>query len=351
MTGQIAQNTNKSAMPTAILQQQVMSDDGSFHEVPTLDLGAYLDGDLAARDSLAEQLRYIQENIGFYYVINHGIPRAPIDRAYKALQEFCALPMEEKLKLKIDHNSVGYIPPESTVYVTSIVNKNTEKDLNETITLARERTPDHPHIKAGYRFCGPNPWPEQLPEFKEAMIDYQNTLSRLGYAMLPLYALALGKPADFFDPFFAEPTWWTRNAHYPPARAKDNQFGIAPHCDHSFMTLLPISEVPGLEILTPEGDWLVAKPVKDSIIVNTGEFLNRWTNGRFMATPHRVVPPQKDRYSMAMFFNPSPDTVAEPLDTCVSEDNPAKYEPISMHDYMCWYIDTNYKRDAGGVQA
>ena len=210
--------TGRTTPPVAL--ETVTGDDGKFHDIPTLDLGGYLAGDTAARDELAAQLRYIQENIGFYYVVNHGIDRGPIDAAYAALEEFCALPMEEKLKVKINENSVGYIPPESTVYVTSVINENTEKDLNETITLARERAPDHPHIRAGYRFCGPNPWPESLPRFKTAMVDYQNEMSKLGFAMLPLYALALDKPADFFDPYFTEPTWWTRNAHYPPGQGQ-----------------------------------------------------------------------------------------------------------------------------------
>ena len=51
---------------------------------------------------------------------------------------------------------------------------------------------------------------------------------------------------------------------------------------------------------------------------------------------------------MALFFNPSPDTIAEPLDTCVGPDNPAKFEPISIYDYMCWYVDRNYPPEAGG---
>ena len=86
------------------------------------------------------------------------------------------------------------------------------------------------------------------------------------------------------------------------------------------------------------------------MLVNTGEFLNRWTNGQFIPTPHRVVPPETDRYSIATFFNPSPETVAVPLETCCSKDNPARYEPMSLIDYVCWYIDTNYQRDAGGKQ-
>lgn len=319
--------------------------------IPTLDLGPYLAGSNEARDELALELRRIQENIGFYVVVNHGIPQEPIERGYEALRAFFALPLEEKLKVKINATSVGYVPIRSTVYVTSKFNRNTKKDLNETITLARERPADDPDIQRGLRFVGPNQWPEGLPGFREAMIGYQEALAALGFAMLPLYALALELPSDYFDPYFTRPTWWTRNTYYPAVEPEENQYGISPHSDHGFITLLPMSQVAGLEILSPEDQWIPATPVDGGIIVNTGEFLNRWSNGRFLATPHRVVPPREDRYSMAMFFNPNPDTLATPLETCVSSERPAAFEPVSMIDYMCWYIDSNYKREAGGIQA
>ena len=318
--------------------------------IPTLDLGPYLAGSTKVRDELAHELRRIQENIGFYVVINHGVSQALIEQGYDALRRFFSLPLEDKLKIKINEKSVGYVPIRSTVYVTSKFNKNTRKDLNETITIARERPADDPDIQRGLRFVGPNQWPEGLIGFRDAMIAYQEALSVLGYAMLPLYARALNLPDDYFDPYFTRPTWWTRNAYYPAIEPQDNQFGISPHSDHGFITLLPMSDVTGLEILSPRGEWISATPVKNGIIVNTGEFLNRWSNGRFLATPHRVVPPKKDRYSMAMFFNPNPDTLAVPLESCVSPENPAVFEPVTMIDYMGWYIDNNYKREAGGSQ-
>ena len=319
-------------------------------EIPTLDLGAYLSGDIEAREHLAQTLRQVQEKIGFYVVVNHGVPLDPIERAYDALREFFALSLEQKLRLRIDERSVGYIPVGTTVYVTSKININTKPDLNETITLARERAPDDPAIQQGLRFVGPNPWPESLPHFREAMIVYQEALSKLGYAMLPLYARALDLPADYFAPYFTEPMWWTRNTYYPAVEPEENQFGISPHSDHSFITLLPLSQVAGLEILLPSGGWLPAAPMNGGILVNTGEFLNRWSNGRFLATPHRVVAPTQDRYSMAMFFNPNADTVAAPLATCISDENPPAFEPVTMLEYMSWYIDSNYKRESGGRQ-
>lgn len=325
-----------------IFDHRTVSKSDRFEEIPVLDMGPYLAGEEGAREHLANNIRFIQETVGFYAVINHGVTRKILDNAYGALERFFALPVEDKVKLKFDESSVGYIAPKSTVYKTSTINKNTKQDLNETLALALERPADHPYLERGLRFVGPNKWPDNVPGFRDEIVEYQQALVALGKNLVPLYALALDKPADYFDRDFEEPVVWVRNAHYPPVAAEDNQFGIAPHSDHGFMTILPLSEVPGLEVQTRDGEWLAAQPITDGIVVNTGEFLNRWSNGRFIATPHRVVPPADHRYSMAMFFNPGPDVVAAPLDTCCSPDNPPQYDPVSLIDYVCWYIDQNY---------
>jgi isopenicillin N synthase-like dioxygenase len=321
-----------------------------FNDIPILDMGPYLAGVAGARERLADNIRFIQETIGFYVIVNHGIDRPIIDDAYTALAQFFALPIEDKMKLKFGASSVGYIAPKSTVYVTSKINENTKQDLNETLALALERPADHPYLLDGVRFTGPNPWPDGLPGFRDPIVTFQEAMLDLGRLMVPLYALALEQPVDAFDQYFEEPIQWTRNSHYPAVEPEENQFGISPHSDHSFMTLLPLSDVPGLQVLTRGGAWLPAEPVANGIIVNTGEFLNRWTNGRFIASPHRVVPPTEDRYSMAVFFNPAPETVAAPLENCCSPENPAQYEPVSMIDYVSWYIDRNYSTEFGGLQ-
>ncbi len=260
------------------------------------------------------------------------------------------LPVEEKMKYKINHLSVGYVPAKSTKYITSIINENTKKDLNETLITALDRPDDHPLIQAGTRFVGPNQWPAGLEGFRDAIVDYQQDIVALGRKLLPIFAVALELAPDYFDKYFEDPVMWSRNAHYPAVEPEENQYGIAPHSDHSFLTMLPTTEVPGLQILTPEKQWIDAKYIDEGILVNTGEFLNRWSNGRFIPTPHRVIPPETDRLSIATFFNPSPDTMSNALESCVSDANPAQYEPMSLMDYVCWYIDTNYQRDAGGTQ-
>lgn len=328
-----------------------MQNPDKYTKIPTLDIGPYLSGEEGALEELAAKVAHIQENIGFLMLVNHGLDLAKLKAVYDKLKAFFALDMETKLKYKINDLSLGYIPPESTIYVSSKINKNTKKDLNETLTLALDRPLDHPLVQEKTRFVGPNQWPSEIDGLQEAVSAYQREILDLGRKLLPIYAVALDQAPEFFDEFFTDPVMWSRNAHYPAVEAEENQFGIAPHCDHSFLTILPISEVSGLQVLTPDEQWVDAEYVEGGVLVNTGEYLNRWSNGRFMATPHRVIPPKEDRYSVATFFNPDPDTVAVPLDTCVSDDNPAQYDPIKLMDYVSWYIDTNYKNDSGGKQA
>lgn len=322
-------------------------------EIPILDLGPYLAGQEGAAREVAETLTWIQEEIGFYYIVNHGIAPAVIVAAYDQVEKFHDLPLAQKLKLQVNERSVGYVPIRSTVYVTSDVNDNTRKDLNENFRLVRERPDDHPSIRAGRRFNGPNQWPspELLPDFRSAMLAYYNAMENLAFRMLSLYALALGLDENYFDKMFTDPLWLTRNVHYPPEEAEENQFGISPHTDHGFITLLPISKVPGLEVKCQEGGWIPARYVEDALIVNSGDFMKMWTNERFIATPHRVLAPAEDRYISAFFYNPNWDARCDPLPGCAGPENPPKYQAVTMLDHVCNYVDRNYTQSAGGQQA
>ncbi|MBO6781761.1 MAG: isopenicillin N synthase family oxygenase [Alphaproteobacteria bacterium] len=324
----------------------ILPEDLAQEEIPILDLGPFLAGEEGALERLATELRHAQEDVGFYFIVNHGVPPELIARSQKNLRRFFALPDDVKRAMP------SYVPPKSTIYVSSTVNENTKPDLNEMLRIVRERPADHPAIVAGLKSHGPNHWPDEdlLPGWKEEMLEYYQAMEDLGRSMLPLYARALDMPADHFDGMFDDPVWTTRNQHYPAVEAEDNQFGIAPHRDHGFLTLLPVVDVPGLQIRTADDRWLSVDNIEGAIIVNTGEFLNRWTNGRFMATPHRVLPPQKDRYSLAFFYNPSWDAVADPLPTCVSEDNPARFKPVRFQDYRDWYLTQNYLHEGGEIR-
>jgi isopenicillin N synthase-like dioxygenase len=327
--------------------ESILPEDLADEEIPILDMAPFLAGEDGALEILAAELRHAQENVGFYFIINHGVPQKLLSRTNNNLIRFFDMSDETKRSFP------NYVPPLSTIYVSSTVNENTKPDLNEMLRMVRERPADHPAIKAGLTSHGPNHWPAEdlLPGWKAEMLEYYDAMENLGSRMLPLYARALDMPADYFDGLFDDPVWTTRNQHYAAVEAEENQFGIAPHRDHGFLTLLPVAAEAGLQIGKADGSWLPVSNIEGAIIVNTGEYLNRWTNGRFMATPHRVIPPKNDRYSLAFFYNPTWDTVSDTIPSCMSEDNPPQFKPVRFQDYRDWYLTQNYLNVDGETRA
>tara|TARA_A100001037_G_scaffold209362_1_gene187581 strand:+ start:1797 stop:2822 length:1026 start_codon:yes stop_codon:yes gene_type:complete len=311
--------------------------------MPMVDICAYRTGEPGALEQAAADIHAIQRGLGVYYLENHGVDQGLIDAAFDQLEIFFALPMEQKLELKVDRHQLGYVPPHASVMKTALTDANRLPDTNEGLSFMRERAPDHPKVVSGARFNGLNRWPEGLSDFREIFLRYHAAMEELGHSLLPVYALALGKPPEFFDQHFTEAHFYNRNSHYPAVKAQDGQQSIGAHTDHNFMALLPMSKVPALEIERPSGGWIPAPVVPGAIVVNTGEFLNRWSNGLFRAIPHRVIIPTEDRYALTFHYNPADETVAEPLDTCVTPDNPPRFEAKTFIRHMTDYIDASYK--------
>jgi len=312
--------------------------------IPILDLAPYLAGEPGADVRLAAELRRACEEIGFYFIIGHGVPQDLIGAAFAETARFHAEPLADKMRLLINDHMIGYLPLGYSIFRSSTINRNTRHDLNEALFIRRERAPDDPDVVMGKRWRGLNQWPAGLPGFRDTMLGYFRTMEALARQLLPIYALALDLPREYFLPLFEGAHINLRLSHYPgDAAAEDNQFGIAPHADAGFMTLLPQSAVPGLEIRTKAGDWLAAPSRAGSYLVNTGDTLNRWTNGRFLSTPHRASNRSgRERYAMPFFYDPNTDTMIRCLSTCEGPGNPPKYPPQTYGEFYAWFIARNY---------
>jgi isopenicillin N synthase-like dioxygenase len=312
--------------------------------IPVLDVSRYIAGDMGDLARLGAQLRHAFENVGFWYLRGHGIPRSLIDATFAECARFHAQSLERKLASRINQHNIGYMPMGGSTARGFKVNHNTKPSVNEAFFLRRERTPDDPDVIAGKRFRGLNQWPADLPGFRETAVAYMAAMEALGKKLVRIYAVALDLPADYFDPMFAEPNMIQRFTHYPARpNYEENEFSIAPHTDSGFMTLLAPSEVPGLQIRLPDGVWIDAPPDPDAFVVNGGDILKRWTNDRFLSTPHRALNVSgRARYAIPFFFDTHPDTVIACLPTCRSPGNPPKYEPITYDQYALWYARRNY---------
>ena len=310
--------------------------------IPIIDVGPVLRGEPRALEAAVAELRDALERVGFFIVVGHDVPAELIARTFAEARRFHDRPLDWKMALRMNEHNNGYMAMSRYAVWTSEVNANTKPDLNEAFFVKRERVADDPLVVAGRRFAGPNRWPHDLPGFRETVLAYTDAVDGLARRLLPVCAAALELPPDSFDAAFAQSQFSFRLSHYPPADAEANQFGIAPHTDANFLTFLAQTEVPGLQVRMPSGEWLDVPYVPGSFAVNSGDMMARWTNGRFKSTPHRAVPPVgRHRYAIPYFLGPHMDTVIECLPTCRRADVMAK-PPITYGDYLHWWYDANY---------
>jgi isopenicillin N synthase-like dioxygenase len=334
-----------------LFKQYAVEDyDAAAQTIPVIDYGPYFAGEPGALDRVAREVAWACENVGFFYALNHGVADKLIERAFAASRRLHALPLERKLALRLNENNIGYLPINASVQGASAVHKATRPNQNESFFASYDRGPDHPDVLAGKPLRGRNQWPSGLPGLRADMMAYFNALERMCDGMLPPFAVALGLPSDYFAPFFANEAHANlRFLHYPPQETiEDNTFGQAPHTDNSFMTALARAEVPGLAVRLPSGRWLAPPIVPGTFLINLGNIMRRWSNDRFLSTPHGVLNESgTDRYSIAYFHSPNPDSVIECLTTCIGADNPARYPPAVYRDLVLEFYRANYFHQKG----
>lgn len=316
----------------------------SSDAIPVIDLAPYFAGEAGALDCAAAELRRALTEIGFYAIVNHGVPRALIREVYAQVARFHAQPLDRKLAIKLDRHNVGYLPMMGDTLRTSVVETVTKPNQNEAFFMARDLPADHPEVVSGRRFRSANQWPADLPGYRDTLVAYCDALEELVRRLVRVYARALDLPATYFDTAFTDFQYKLRATHYPsqPA-APDDEFGIAPHTDTSFLTLLAPNDVPGLAIRAPDGHWIDVPPNREAFMVNGGQLLLRWTNDRFLATPHRAVNRTGgERYALAFFCDANIDWPVAAVPTCVSPDNPPRYETTYYTEYMIRYQARTY---------
>ena len=331
-------------------QHAVKDFESTANQIPVVDYGPYFAGTPGALERIAADVKYASENIGFFYALNHGIPQTTIDAAFAASQRFHALPDAEKRALSLNENNIGYLAPNTSVQAASTVHKATRPNFNESFFISHDRGADHPDVLADIPLRGRNKWPASLPDIRAPMMDYVRTMDDLCNRMLPPFAVALGMPAKTFDPLFANEAHVTcRFLHYPPQDpTEENLFGQAPHTDNSFMTALARTDVPGLAVRLPSGEWFSPPILPGTFLINLGNMMRRFSNDRFLATPHGVLNESgKDRYSIAYFHSPNPSATIAPLPSCVSAENPARYEPSVYRDMVLAFFRANYFHQKG----
>jgi isopenicillin N synthase-like dioxygenase len=301
--------------------------------------------DLAGDPALVEAaLVDAYAEVGFAYLVGHGVEPGLVDAVFDASRRFHALSLDQKMRWAVDANHRGYIAIDTSTDRTSTLAEVTKPNQSESFMIMGEHAPDSEDVLAGSYLAGPNQWPD-VSGFREAAERYQSAIAIVARRLTELIATALRDDGGVIRDAFVTPTTWLRLLHYPPspAPAPADLYGSAPHCDFGFVTLLAQDEVGGLQVQSPAGEWIDVPPRPDAFVMNVGDMLHRWSNGRLRSTPHRVINRSRlQRFSVAFFYDPHVTTRIEPLPSCVDVEHPARFGPIVFADFLRHQLTSTY---------
>ena len=294
-------------------------------DIPVIDLQSYFSGPTDAKlEAIAGQLRDACESVGFFSIVGHQVPQALVTSMFDYARKFHALALDEKQAIAMDRadwpvGGIGYLPVKHRKLPA-----RDKGNLNEAFI-----------VKCDHKLTmDDNQWPRDasLPGFRAAVERYAAALEALGKRLLPVFARALEMQPDFFNEAFVAPLYRLRMTHYPPRpNVPADEFGIAPHVDTTFCTILA-QDRPGLTIFSERRrQWIKAPLLDNAFIVNTGELLRTWSNDRFISVKHFANnnTGNESRYSIPFFLNANSDYRMSCIPSCCGPDNPAKYPPIS----------------------
>jgi len=266
--------------------------------LPVLDLARYTSS--AERDAFLADLRHAARDIGFFYLINHGVDDALQHAVQREARRFFALTEVQKEQVAMIHSPHfrGYNRAASEI-------TRGQPDWREQFDIGAERpalllSDSDPRWR---RLQGPNLWPEALPTLKPALLDWQRAMTSMALRLLRAFAEALQLPADAFDALYgSKPNEHIKLIRYPGQHATQSAQGVGAHKDSGFLSFLLQDEQKGLQVEVAPDRWIDAAPRAGSFVVNIGELLELATNGYLRATVHRVVSPPADRERLSIAF-------------------------------------------------
>ncbi|MEC5399934.1 isopenicillin N synthase family dioxygenase [Uliginosibacterium sp. H1] len=313
---------------------------------PVLNIGPWLNGDDKA--GVARRFDRICREIGFFYLIGHGMPAAQMQGILQQGERFFALDEPTKRSVMIDSRRRGYEP-----MAFQALDPDSPPDLKESLLIGPGQDEEHPYVRAGLANYGPNKWlgDDALPGFQRSCMDYFGRARQISESLMAIFATVAGLPEDHFLPVLREPMATLRMLHYPPQPGEvvDNQLGCGAHTDWGAVTILMQDDTGGLEVQAASGEWLYATPMTGAFIVNIGDMMPIWTNGAYHSNAHRVRnrSPERHRYSAAFFMDLDYHARVE----CLDAFRPAAGQPVAEPRTAGEHLDLMYQRSYGARAA
>ena len=325
------------------MDQNISARKLDWDEIPVIDLSSWFQGNYEEQKKVADEVVSACCTSGFFYIVNHQVPQQLLASVFEVSRNFFALPIQqkEKVSFELGNKNRGYIPlgGESS-------DPNAKRDEKEAYDFTHKVPADAAGELMMDRISGENLWAEQPANLKPVIEQYLEKCIELGTTLFQIFAVGLGLERHYFDDKINYPIAQLRMLHYPAqdsSSISEENLGIGKHCDYESLTILAQGEIGGLQVENLQGEWVEAPPIEGAFNVNIGEMLTRWTNGRFKATPHRVINTSgKTRYSVPFFFATNYDVNIKPLDVCVPEGTTPGFEEVLAGEYLVARLNEIY---------
>ncbi|MBD2726263.1 isopenicillin N synthase family oxygenase [Nostoc sp. FACHB-892] len=316
--------------------------------VPIIDISALVGEtgesplllDARDRHTVATQIRQACQEFGFFYIIGHGVNDQLQGRLEQLSQQFFAQDLETKLEMRMALGGKawrGYFPVGNEL-------TSGRPDLKEGIYFGAELEENHPLVQANTPMHGHNLFPSKIPQFKETVLDYIESMTKLGHTLMTGIALSLGLEESYFaDRYTKDPLILFRIFNYPPHPLPSEDkysWGVGEHTDYGVLTILKQDDTGGLQVKSKSG-WIDAPPIPGSFVCNIGDMLDRMTKGLYRSTPHRVKNLSTDnRLSFPFFFDPNFNAEVKPIElneVVVKDNKVERWDKASVHEFRGTY--------------
>ncbi|XP_022891538.1 probable 2-oxoglutarate-dependent dioxygenase At3g111800 [Olea europaea var. sylvestris] len=292
--------------------------------IPVIDLQELYSDDHLLRRRTASLIDSACREWGFFQVVNHGVSHELMARTREAWREFFHLPMAEKKKYA---NS----PSTYEGYGSRLgVEKGISLDWNDYFFLH--------YLPVAIR--DRNKWPALPVSCRELIEKYSEEVVNLGEKLMKILSVNLGLRENYLSEAFGgdDNGACLRVNYYPKCPQPDLTLGISSHSDPGGMTLLnPDENVSGLQV-RHGAIWLTVNPLPNAFIINIGNKVAVVSNGKYKSVEHRViVNSEKERVSLAFFYNPRGEMPIKPAEELVSEEHPALYPCMTFDEYRLYF--------------
>ncbi|KAF3442322.1 hypothetical protein FNV43_RR16238 [Rhamnella rubrinervis] len=300
----------------------ISDDDHGLHfldQIPVIDLQKLIS------DESAELAKFHSacKDWGFFQLVNHGVSSSLVEKTMTEMQNILKLPLEEKKKFRQNSEEVeGF----GQAFVLS---EEQKLDWNDPMVLTT--------LPVSVR--KPHLIPKLPSTFRETLDIYSLELKDLAICLIEQMEKVLKVEEKEVSGLFEDGLQAMRLNLYPPCPQPEKVIGLTPHSDASGVSiLLQTHDVVGLQV-KKDGNWVPVKPIQNAFVINIGDVLEMITNGEYRSIEHRVITNvQKERFSLATFYNPSLESEIGPNHRFITEQSPPKYKRLGMQEYMRGYF-------------